>query len=380
MEIRQKKEEVKAKHTTHNGVPAVMFNASDYYGIMAEECRLTICGSRESLKLRENRCGCKNRRRTSSRRRICLSLRVLERKRAIEQQKLEEQNREKDNAKHTNGERQNEQGRTPEMDNIDNDDENNLEKHEGKKDASNKVEREKKDNLTTISERINKDKKKEKKRKLPKKKSKVSFKPNIVQQIGKRTKKNQLKAASKVKALEEAIKTPINSNDNRENDLNRNNNEEVGQIPELDEIKEAVFNMSATSAVRPHGYLDTVSRSSAEAEFRSMATCSAEVTWLLGLFQEQGVQIKQPVDVMCDNKEAIQIEANPIFHERTKHIDINCHFVREIINQNMIKTNHVNTGEQLKQLTDILTKALGRNQHEYLLNQLGMKNLFKIST
>ncbi|PHU15174.1 hypothetical protein BC332_16379 [Capsicum chinense] len=142
--------------------------------------------------------------------------RVLERKRAIKQQKLEEQNREKDNAEHTNAERQNEQGRTPEMDNVDNDDENNLEKLEGKKDASNKVEREKKENLTTISERINKDKKKEKKWKLPKKKSKVFTKPNIVQQIGKRTKKNQLKATSKVKALEEAIKTPINSNDNRE--------------------------------------------------------------------------------------------------------------------------------------------------------------------
>ncbi|KAF3639254.1 hypothetical protein FXO38_22764 [Capsicum annuum] len=202
MEIRQKKEEVKAKHTTHNGVPAVMFNASDYYG-----------DPQVLQKLGHAIANC----------------RVLERKRAIEQQKLEEQNREKDNAEHTNGERQNEQGRTPKTDNIDNDDENNLEKHERKKDASNKVEREKKDNLTTISERINKDKKKEKKKKLPKKKSKVSFKPNIVQQIGKRTKKNQLKAASKVKALEEAIKTPINSNDNREDDLNRNNNEEVGQ-------------------------------------------------------------------------------------------------------------------------------------------------------
>jgi len=58
-----------------------------------------------------------------------------------------------------------------------------------------------------------------------------------------------------------------------------------------------------------------VSRSSAETEFRSMAACTAELTWLIGLFRELGVHIKQPIDLMCDSKAAIQIAANPIFHE-----------------------------------------------------------------
>ncbi|KAF3634292.1 putative primary amine oxidase-like [Capsicum annuum] len=61
----------------------------------------------------------------------------------------------------------------------------------------------------------------------------------------------------------------------------------------------------------------------------------------------------------------------------TKHIDIDCHFVRERISQKMIKTNHVPTEEQL---ANILTKALGKSQHEYLLSKPGMKNIFKPST
>nr|XP_016463950.1 PREDICTED: uncharacterized mitochondrial protein AtMg00810-like [Nicotiana tabacum] len=67
---------------------------------------------------------------------------------------------------------------------------------------------------------------------------------------------------------------------------------------------------------------DTVSRSSVEAEFRSMATCATEVTWLIRLFEEFGVKLELPVNLLCDSKAAIQIATNPIFHERTTHIHI----------------------------------------------------------
>ncbi|XP_019267480.1 PREDICTED: uncharacterized protein LOC109244791 [Nicotiana attenuata] len=63
----------------------------------------------------------------------------------------------------------------------------------------------------------------------------------------------------------------------------------------------------------------TVSRSSVVAEFRSIASCAAEVTWMIGLFKELGVKIQQPISLICDSKAAIQIAANPIFRERTKH-------------------------------------------------------------
>ena len=105
-----------------------------------------------------------------------------------------------------------------------------------------------------------------------------------------------------------------------------------------------------------------------------MVACVAEVTWLIGLYKELGVNVSLPVNMICDSKAAIQIAANPIFHERTKHIDIDCHFVRERIFQGMLKTKHVNNKEQL---VDLLTKSLGKIQHDVLLSKLGMKNAFQ---
>lgn len=65
----------------------------------------------------------------------------------------------------------------------------------------------------------------------------------------------------------------------------------------------------------------TVSRSSAEAEYRSMASVVAELTWLEGLFAELNVPIHEPITIFSDSKFSIQLAANPIFHERTKHRD-----------------------------------------------------------
>ncbi|KAM3232003.1 hypothetical protein P3L10_017362 [Capsicum annuum] len=89
----------------------------------------------------------------------------------------------------------------------------------------------------------------------------------------------------------------------------------------------------------------TVSRSSAESEFRSMATTVAEIIWLTGLFKELRAGIEKPVTPFCDSKAAIQIVAHPIFHERTKHFDIDCHFVREKIQDKLITTQHIGTRE-----------------------------------
>ncbi|KAL2231133.1 uncharacterized protein LOC110012714 [Sesamum indicum] len=66
----------------------------------------------------------------------------------------------------------------------------------------------------------------------------------------------------------------------------------------------------------------TVARSSAEAEYRSMATTTCEVTWLIYLLKVLDIQVKQPVPFFCDNKAALHITANPVFHERTKHLEI----------------------------------------------------------
>ena len=77
----------------------------------------------------------------------------------------------------------------------------------------------------------------------------------------------------------------------------------------------------------------TISKSSAEAEYRSMAAIVSELIWIIGLMKELGVNLKLPVDIYSDNKASIQIAANPVYHERTKHIEIDCHFIREKIDK-----------------------------------------------
>lgn len=119
----------------------------------------------------------------------------------------------------------------------------------------------------------------------------------------------------------------------------------------------------------------TVSRSSAEAEYRSMSAAIAETIWITGLLTEMGFQVTKLVPLYYDNKAAIQIASNPIFHERTKHIEIDCHFIREKIKDGLIKPEFVPTGSQL---ADVFTKALGVAQHRLLFSQLGVLNAFHI--
>ncbi|XP_071729208.1 uncharacterized mitochondrial protein AtMg00810-like [Rutidosis leptorrhynchoides] len=70
----------------------------------------------------------------------------------------------------------------------------------------------------------------------------------------------------------------------------------------------------------------TISHSSYEHEYRAMAHAAAELTWLIRLFEELGVTDLKPVTLHCDNQSALHIAKNPIFHERTKHIELDCHF------------------------------------------------------
>lgn len=120
----------------------------------------------------------------------------------------------------------------------------------------------------------------------------------------------------------------------------------------------------------------TVSRSTAESEFRSMAATVSEIVWIVALFKDLGISLTLPVDLYCDNRAALHIASNPMFHERTKHIDVDCHFVRERINQGVIRTAHVNTKFQV---ADILTKSLPQLSHSSLISQLGLINIFSES-
>ncbi|XP_019418514.1 PREDICTED: uncharacterized protein LOC109329291 [Lupinus angustifolius] len=116
----------------------------------------------------------------------------------------------------------------------------------------------------------------------------------------------------------------------------------------------------------------TVSRSSAEAEYREIALAACEAQWLVHLLQDLTVHHSEPVMLYCDNQSALYIAANPVFHERTKHIEIDCHSVRERIQSGLIHLLSIHTTFQI---ADIFTKSLSPQLFRNIRSKLGILDI-----
>jgi hypothetical protein len=110
----------------------------------------------------------------------------------------------------------------------------------------------------------------------------------------------------------------------------------------------------------------SVATSTMESEYYAVSETTKEILWALNWIKEV-FELQQIAKLYCDNKAAIQYSKNDSAHDRSKHIDIRYHFVRDEIKKGRIIVNWIETS---KQLADILTKALGRHIHTNLRNQL----------
>ena len=118
----------------------------------------------------------------------------------------------------------------------------------------------------------------------------------------------------------------------------------------------------------------TVSRSSSEAKYRVLASATCELQWLIYLLRDLHVTCSKLPVLFCDNQSAFHIAVNPVFHERTKHLDIDCHIVREKLHDGILKLLLVSSKEQL---TDFFTKPLLPQPFGLLLSKLGLIEIYQ---
>ena len=115
----------------------------------------------------------------------------------------------------------------------------------------------------------------------------------------------------------------------------------------------------------------TVALSSSEAEYISATSAACEAVWLRRILQDLRQDTEDPTTIHCDNMSAIAMTRNPVFHSRTKHIEIRHHFIRELVEKQEIELQFCKTGEQL---ADIFTKALPTDKFLHFRRQLGVQD------
>ena len=116
-----------------------------------------------------------------------------------------------------------------------------------------------------------------------------------------------------------------------------------------------------------------MTRSSAEAEYRAMSYSVCELLWLRILMGELGFNLEKPINLYYDNKAAISVAHNPVQHDRTKHVEVDRHFIKEKLTDGIISVSFVKSKDQL---ADILTKAISSRVFYSTIVKLGIQDIY----
>lgn len=112
-----------------------------------------------------------------------------------------------------------------------------------------------------------------------------------------------------------------------------------------------------------------VSRSSTESEYRALAQVSTEISWIQALLQEFEFPLKHTPITWSDNLGASALAANPVYHARTKHIELDIHFVRDKVLNKSLEVRYVPSNDQI---ADCMTKGLTNHRFHFLIDKLGI--------
>ena len=112
-----------------------------------------------------------------------------------------------------------------------------------------------------------------------------------------------------------------------------------------------------------------VALSTAEAEYVAACSASCEVVWLWKLLSKLFDLPLEATSIFCDNQSCVKLSENPVFHDRSKHIEIKYHYIRDIVQRGAVKLLYVAMDEQI---ADVLKKPLARVKFEYFRERLGV--------
>ncbi|CAL1387680.1 unnamed protein product [Linum trigynum] len=116
---------------------------------------------------------------------------------------------------------------------------------------------------------------------------------------------------------------------------------------------------------------DKVSKSSTKAEYRAMSKVTSELEWIRRLLHYMGVHCSVPMDLSVDNTSVIRNAVNPVLHDRTKHIEIHVHYVRDLVWDGTLRLHYIRTEDQV---VDLLTTSFTTSRHWYLSSKLMLGN------
>ncbi|CAL1358011.1 unnamed protein product [Linum trigynum] len=120
---------------------------------------------------------------------------------------------------------------------------------------------------------------------------------------------------------------------------------------------------------------ERVSKSSTEAEYRSMSEVTSELVWLQRLVTELGLSCVLPMRLYADNTSAIRIALNPVLHDRTKHIEVHVHYIRQLVAEGVVALSYIASEDQT---ADLLTKAVATSRHWFLAYKLMLRKHHQI--